>query len=502
MDNIISRVPFLSRHSLRNFPLRTILIRVLIALPIVTLLTLYLLQSEGRYAVAAILITSLLIACCIGLFNVRMSPASQEVDELEYALSRLERKYEKQQHKRAREQDRLDTVIQTMNDGVIMLNRNGKVRLINAAALEILECTEMDVRRKRFSRVAHDPNMIDVWEDCFQNNHNEVTMLETSSRDGSQEQLLRMVVTTYLHREDRGYLIILQDLTRLHHLQTVRRDFVSNVSHELRTPLASLKALVETLHDSALDDPPAARHFLQRMEVEVDTLTGMVHELLELSRIESGEMSLALESLSSVHTLHHAAERLAPQANRAQVTLTTNIPADLPKMLADSGRIQQVVTNLVHNAIKFTPPDGKVTVSATVRHHNFAQNDPGTEDPQNIEYNDMENRGVGDRANPDQPENVTENATESVANIAPVATSGMASEMIIVHVTDTGVGIPARDLPRIFERFYKTDRARAGGGTGLGLAICKHIVQAHNGQIWAESIEGQGSTFSFSLPVA
>ncbi|MGB9594601.1 MAG: sensor histidine kinase, partial [Anaerolineae bacterium] len=209
---------------------------------------------------------------------------------------------------------------------------------------------------------------------------------------------------------------------------------------ELRTPLASLKALVETLRDSATDDPQAARRFLDRMDTELDALIQMVRELLDLSRIESGQVSLAFAPTPIDKIVMPPVERLRLQAERANLSLTVHIPPDIPPVKADAEALHQVLTNLLHNAIKFTPPGGKITVAV-------------------------------------QP-------TESE---------------VVVSVSDTGVGIAAEDLPRIFERFYKADRARSGGGTGLGLAIAKHIVQAHGGRIWAESEEGKGSTFYFTL---
>jgi two-component system phosphate regulon sensor histidine kinase PhoR len=232
----------------------------------------------------------------------------------------------------------------------------------------------------------------------------------------------------------------------------VRRDFISNISHELRTPLASLKALVDTLRDGALDDPPAAQRFLDRIETEVDAMTQMVQELLELSRIESGRVPLRLVPTPVADVVTPPLERLHPQAERAGLSLTVDLPSDLPPVLADAERVRQVVTNLLHNAIKFTRPGGSVTLRAYT----------------------LEDEGLLPKVDRHR-------------------------SAVIIEVADTGVGIPADDLPRIFERFYKADRARSGGGTGLGLAIAKHIVQGHGGRIWAESIEGQGSTFYFSL---
>jgi two-component system phosphate regulon sensor histidine kinase PhoR len=238
-------------------------------------------------------------------------------------------------------------------------------------------------------------------------------------------------------------LIVLQDLTRMRRLEMIRRDFVSNVSHELRTPLASLKALTETLQEGALEDPPAARRFLLRMEHEIDNLTQLVQELLELSRIESGKVPLKKTRVTPWELVSPAVERMMVQAERAGVHLSLDCPDSLPPVLADQSRMGQVLVNLVHNAIKFTSPGGEIVIQAQ------------------------------------QDQN-----------------------MVVFTVRDTGAGIAPEALPRIFERFYKADRSRSSGGTGLGLSIAKNMVQAHGGRIWAESEVGKGSTFYFSLPIA
>jgi len=240
-------------------------------------------------------------------------------------------------------------------------------------------------------------------------------------------------------------LVVLEDVSELRHLRTVRRDFVANVSHELRTPLASVRLLVDTLEAGALDDPSVAAGFVHRIGVETDQLVQMVNELLELSRIESGQLPFKREAVDVGEVVSQAVSRLSVVAEDRGILVTTELLEPLPRVLVDRDQAVQVLLNLLFNAIKFTPAGGSVHIRATSR--------------------------VG---------------------------------FVEIAVIDTGVGIHADDLARIFERFYKSDksRVRARGGTGLGLPIARHIVEAHGGNIWAESVEGHGSTFSFTLPTA
>jgi two-component system phosphate regulon sensor histidine kinase PhoR len=255
----------------------------------------------------------------------------------------------------------------------------------------------------------------------------------------TRHQYLQLVVIPDQHSS--GSLLLVQDLTRIRRLETVRRDFISNLSHELRTPLASLKALTETLQDGALEDPPAAHRFIDQIQIEVDALTQMVNELLELSRIESGRLSLDRTLVAPCNLLSSAGRRIKLQAERAGLTLRVECSDDLPKVNIDFQRLEQVLVNLIHNAVKFTRAGGEITLFAEA--------------------------GIGE---------------------------------VRFAVRDTGIGIPADAVSRIFERFYRVDKSRTGSGTGLGLSIAKHIVEAHGGKIWAESVERQGSTFYFTLP--
>jgi two-component system phosphate regulon sensor histidine kinase PhoR len=246
--------------------------------------------------------------------------------------------------------------------------------------------------------------------------------------------------------EPTGVLLILQDVSELRLLRTVRRDFVANVSHELRTPLASIRLLVDTLEDGALEEPEVAATFVHRIGVETDHLIHMVTELLELSRIESGQLPvLGREPAAMEELIQIAVERLSVVAQDKEIAVSTEIELNMPHVLVDRDKVVQVLLNLLFNAIKFTPAGGSVRVSA-----------------------------------------------------------GTHERYIAVAVEDTGVGIAREDLARIFERFYKSDksRSRSSGGTGLGLPIARHIVESHGGSIRAESHEGQGSTFTFMLPIA
>jgi len=415
----------------------TILGAAAVAAVAAALLAIYIAERTAR---PIRLLTHVVERLSDGDLTARLLPVTQdEVATLTRAFNKMADRLRGMVDGLADERSRLAAVLQHMADGVVITDGDGCLRLINPAARRMLETGERAVLGLPFAQVARHYRLIELWQQCRAGEQVPVELVEV----GRSGPIVQAIVTSLQDAEPGSCMLILQDLTRVRQLETVRRDFVSNISHELRTPLASLKALVDTLRDGALEDGPAARRFLDTMESEVDALTQMVQELLELSRIESGQVPFHLAPTPISEVVLPAVERLRPQAERAGVEIRIEIPAGVPWVLADGERVRQVVTNLVHNAIKFTPSGGSIQVSA----------EPG-------EYE------------------------------------------VLVLVQDTGVGISAEDLPRIFERFYKVDRARSGGGTGLGLSIAKHIVQGHGGRIWAESTAGQGSTFYFTLPVA
>jgi two-component system phosphate regulon sensor histidine kinase PhoR len=356
----------------------------------------------------------------------------KEIENLASAIASLITAFNAQQAALESERSRLATVLEQITDGVLIADATGIIQFANPAAGRLFQFG--NPLQHSMAEVVRNHQLVEAWRRCQQTRQMQSESVEVPTR----HQYLQLVVIPDQHSS--GSLLLAQDLTRIRRLETVRRDFVSNLSHELRTPLASLKALAETLQDGALDDPPAARRFIDQIQIEVDALTQMANELLELSKIESGRFSLDRSPVAPGELLHSAARRMQVQAERAQINLRVESGDDLPRVEVDPKRLEQVLVNLIHNAVKFTPPGGEVIL--------LAEPTPG---------------GVR------------------------------------FAVRDTGVGIPAEEVSRIFERFYRVDKSRAGSGTGLGLSIAKHIVEAHLGKIWAESTEGQGSTFYFTV---
>jgi two-component system phosphate regulon sensor histidine kinase PhoR len=329
---------------------------------------------------------------------------------------------------------RLSTVLEQLTDGVIIVDAHGLIQFANPASQKLFEIS--DTLGHSVTEVVRNHQLVDAWRRCQQTSEMQSETVELPAR----HQFLQLIAIPDTHAS--GSLLLVQDLTRVRRLETVRRDFISNVSHELRTPLASLKALTETLQSGALADPEAGPRFLGRINTEVDALTQMAQELLDLSRIESGQVELVLAPLAPQSLVTSAAERMRMQAERAGLKLLIKCEDDLPNIRADKSRLEQVLVNLLHNAVKFTKPGGQVALEAE-----------------------------------------------------------LADSMVRFAVRDTGVGIPSESLSRIFERFYRVDRSRTGSGTGLGLSISKHIIEAHGGKIWAESDERHGSVFYFVIPL-
>ncbi|GAB4548971.1 MAG: hypothetical protein Fur002_26050 [Anaerolineales bacterium] len=328
---------------------------------------------------------------------------------------------------------RLAAILDQLADGVLIADASGQVQFANPAARIIFNAD--GALGRSVAQVVRNHQVIGAWKKVQQTREAQTEAVELPA----QKKFLQVIIIP--DQNSSGTLLLAQDVTAVRRLETVRRDFISNVSHELRTPLASLKALTETLQDGALHDPQAAPCFLERISAEVEALIQMAQELLDLSRIESGQVSLNFASVAPRRLLTSAMDRMKMQAERAGLHLSVVCDENLPDVRADKMRLEQVLVNLIHNAVKFTKPGGEILLEAQSLPHGFQ-----------------------------------------------------------FAVRDTGMGIAAEHLPRIFERFYRVDSSRAGAGAGLGLSICKHLVEAHGGKIWVESEEGKGSAFYFEIP--
>lgn len=358
----------------------------------------------------------------------------KELESLESVINSLQTIFNIEKTNLNADNARLATILEQLTDGVIIADAEGRVQFANPAACKLFGIN--DPIQQTIAQVVRNFQLIEAWRRCQQTRSIQIETVELPTR----RQFLQLTVIP--DEYESGSLLLAQDLTRVRKLETVRRDFISNVSHELRTPLASLKALTETLQNGALTDSEAGPRFLERIHTEVDALTQMTQELLDLSRIESGQVELNFAPVSIKKLLNSAADRMKAQAERASLKLSVNFAEHVPESFrADYARLEQVLVNLIHNAVKFTKPGGGISL--------FAEPIEG---------------GVR------------------------------------IGVKDSGIGIPSESLNRIFERFYRVDSSRTGSGTGLGLSIAKHIIEAHNGKIWVESEVGQGSTFYFSIP--
>ena len=355
-----------------------------------------------------------------------------EVERLASVLGRAARAVRDGGTATQAERDHLAAIIDELADAIFIVDSDRRIVMANASAARL---GGEDAVGRRLVEVVRDHEALEAIDAARDRREHVATI------DRAEPRRFERVVVRPLDPDQ--LLVVVQDLTMLRRLETMRSDFVANVSHELRRPITSLKAMAETLEEGALDDPTAARDFVSRMHREIDGLAQLVNELLALTRVESGTERLDVADLAPADLLDECARRLSPLADRAGVALIVE-PSAAPRVRADADRVEQVLANLVHNAVKFTPSGGSVHVRAEE-----------------------------------------------------------ANGMVAFSVSDTGVGIERADLDRVFERFYKTDRARSSGGTGLGLAIAKHLVQAQGGTISAESAgPGRGSTFRFTLPRA
>jgi len=338
---------------------------------------------------------------------------------------------------------RLEAVFLSMFEGVMVVDVNGSILLINEALKNFLKINEEPLGRKPIE-VIRNLQIQEIVDNTLPSNSGLISQ-EISTLLPEEKVLL--VHATPIRKEGNieGAVLVFHDVTDLRKLEKVRQDFVANVSHELRTPISSIKGYAETLLEGALKDKENAKDFLKIILADSNRLATLIDDLLNLSKIESDKLAMETKPYKLLPLAEKVVASLKGQIDNKSINIKINIPKNIPDILGDETRIKQVLLNLIDNAIKYNHPNGEISITA-------------------CEINSF----------------------------------------IKVDITDTGIGISNKDLPRLFERFYRADKARSRelGGTGLGLSIVKHIIQAHNGEVFVQSVEGQGSTFSFTIPKA
>lgn len=340
------------------------------------------------------------------------------------------------------EKEKLETILDNVNTGILVLGVDGRIELINPAAERILGASRSFALGRALVEI-HPSSAIDRAVEASRYGEDAEAEVEISV---PRKRVLRVRTSPIRSgtREMSGVICVLEDLTGTRGVERMRRDFVANVSHELRTPVANLRAVVEALQAGALQDQDKAHRFLMDIYEESGRLSGLVEDLLTLSRLEAAELAPQLDYFSLDELFGQVLEEKRLMAERYGVEMAYSQTGTGPLMRGDRGLIKTACANLIDNAVKYNRPGGWVEITAS----------------------------AGD-------------------------------EQVKIAVTDNGIGIPAKDRERVFERFYRVDQARSRetGGTGLGLSIVKHVADLHGGSVGLTSTEGAGSAFTITLPL-
>jgi two-component system phosphate regulon sensor histidine kinase PhoR len=368
----------------------------------------------------------------------------QELATLALALNTLGQKFQERLKDLEEGQARTASILESMVEGLVAVDQQGRIVLMNAVARRMLRLGQDLGGTRHMLEVIRHPELRTLLEECDECTTGMVCRRELALHN-PPIALMAQAVPLRRGADRMGTLLVLHDVTELRRLERARQEFVGNASHELRTPLTAIRGYVETLLEGAVDEPGRIRPFLEVVARHAERMSRLVDDLLDLSNIESGRLQLERHALHLDEVARPVLALHQEAASKKGIALRLDIPPDLPATRADRDRLQQILINLVDNAIKFTSA-GHVTLSARK----------------------------------------------------------VSSSHLEVVVTDTGTGISSTDLPRVTERFYRVDRARSRerGGAGLGLSIVKHLVHAHGGELRIESDLGQGTQVTFTLPIA
>lgn len=411
-------------------------------LAVLTILLTWRLTSTVIYPLEKITETAANIA--EGDFSQRI-PArrySSEIEKLAEMFNFMTDKLEKKIDEMSSEKNKMATILNSMIDGVIATDRKHRIVLINPAAKDIFKIKKDNIKGKELIASVFSHRIDMYLEEALRGKRTITREIIYQNPD----KVIMQATFSPIFEEDgsiSGGIIVFTDITELRKLETVRNDFVANVSHELRTPLTSIIGYVNTLLDNDIDDPEIREKFLKIVKTEADRLSILIKDLFNLSKIESSTPDLKAENLKKV--IDKTINLLIDRAEKKDIIIEKEIEVDLPPVYMVKEQIEQVMINLIDNAIKYTQDNGKIKVSAYKK-----------------------------------------------------------EDRIYVEVEDNGIGVPREEQDRVFERFYRVDKARSSslGGTGIGLSIVKNIIKQHGSEINLESREGEGSRFIFSLKIA
>lgn len=369
--------------------------------------------------------------------------AQDEIGDLARSINYMARQLKNNIDDVISEKNRIQAILSSMADGVIAMDNWGRVILINPVVEDLFGITLAASRGKNILRVIRNYELEKLLNQALETGRSVQKQLQILT---PEPRVFRVHVTPLQNSGvDRGGVVaLLRDITERKRLEEMRSEFVANVSHELRTPLTSIRGFAETLLDGALEDPKVARQFLEIINTETERLSRLIDELLNLSKIEDRKSVPNRQPLEIEELIEQVVAILQPRSQEKNITIKVDLPENLPVVQGDSDMLSQVLINLIDNAVSYTQPGGEIRIGAAA-----------------------------------------------------------GQDELKVDVQDNGIGIPPESLSRVFERFYRVDKARSReqGGTGLGLSIVKHIIDAHRGSVQVESKVGKGSTFSFVLPL-
>lgn len=372
-------------------------------------------------------------------FKNRVTRRDDLYGQLAKGLEKLERAHTSHLSTLHGRMEEIQAILSSMSEGVVATDITGRISLINPMAAELFNLTHGEGVGEFPYKVFPDSELGDVFHQVYVKGF----PIEKEIKWSNPERVLNLRLAPIRDEveEIRGVVAVIGDVTKLRRLETMRKDFVANVSHELKTPLTSIKGFVETLLDGDLEDKETTRKFMSIIYQEAERLNNLIHDLLDISKLESGQTELRVKQVELEPLIDSVVLAISNRMNAKNLQLEKNIQAKT--VWGDEGLLNELFINLIDNSVKYTPAGGKITVGSL--------------------------KGKGET---------------------------------IIYVRDTGFGIPAESLPRIFERFYRVDkgRSREMGGTGLGLSIVKHIVERHGGKVAVQSELGKGSEFTVTIP--